>query len=145
MAICRQCACYTSHKAVGLAKPCRHTAQGRHARLRRFMDWRHPEPGMTSIYVDEVIHLRRGEFGEYCSGRARGNAVPPQDGNMPRPAPATPSAAAAAAASSSSGDQQQVTGPAEANFVEASWDPALMESEPQPCDDAGGDEEGYDD
>ena len=63
LAICRSCACYSAHQAVGLTKPCRHSTAGRKARLTRFLAGRHPEPGLAHVHVDGVVHYPRGRCG----------------------------------------------------------------------------------
>ena len=142
MAICRACACYMSHKTVGLAKPCKHTAHGRHARLRRFMDGRHPEPGIKDMYIENVVHFRSGEFNLYCSGTARGSGEPPIDEEIQQTATAGPAATAADAADArASADTQQQAADEEDWKFAAPLDPALMEAEPQPRDEHAGDED----
>ena len=115
MAICRACACYMSHKTVGLAKPCKHTSHGRQARLRRFMSGRHPEPGFKEFYIENVVHLRSGEFNLFRSGTARGSGEPPIEDAI-----------------------QQFD---EDWNSAAPSDPALMEAEPQPCVEHGVEED----
>ena len=119
MAICRACACYMSHKTVGLAKPCKHTAHGRQARLRRFMSGRHPEPGFKEYYIENVVHLRSGEFNHFRMGAARGSGEPPAE-EMHQDVGA-------------SSDLQQHAASQEDCEFSAPFDPALMEAQPTPC------------
>ena len=140
MAICRACACYMSHKTVGLAKPCKHTSHGRQARLRRFMSGRHPEPGFKEYYIENVVHLRSGEFNLFRSGNARGSGEPPAD-EVHQAANADAGGDAALA----SADLQQPAASQEDWQSSALFDPALMEAQLHPCVMQHGAEEEEDD
>ena len=75
LAICRRCACYSAHQAVGLAKPCRSTTSGRKSRLTRFLAGRHPEPGFAHIVVDGITHFPKGRFVSGGAGDKRAAAI----------------------------------------------------------------------
>ena len=79
MAMCRQCGCYAAHQSVGLSRPCRRELQGRRARLKRFMQGRHPEPGLKHVVVDCVRHFSRGTFSGYLAGQLSGGEAPPPE------------------------------------------------------------------
>ena len=129
MAICRECACYASHQAVGLARPCQRSLQGRKARLRRFMDGRHPEPGLKNMYVSNVVHFRRGEFEDYRNGVARGTVEQPHVDSDPL------GHDAAEPLQNQSGDEAPREEAPQEHIDEMLWDPALMAAAPEPpCD-----------
>ena len=127
MAICRECACYASHQAVGLARPCRHSLQGRKARLRRFMEGRHPEPGLKHMHVGSVVHFRRGEFEDYRNGLASGTVEPHVESD-----PLAPEAEATDEVQSQPGGEAARAEETQEHSDEMLWDPALMAAASEP-------------
>ena len=101
------------------------------------MNGRHPEPGFKDLYIENVVHFRSGEFNLFRSGTARGSDEPPTDEMTQQTATAglAASAAAAADAARANADAQQPAASQEDWNSTALFDPALMEAEPQPCDE----------
>ena len=82
---------------------------------------RHPEPGFKEYYIENVVHLRSGEFNLFRKGAARGTVEPPAE-EVHQTAVASPDLQQHAAS-----DEDEVW------HSSAPFDPALMEAQPTPC------------